>query len=106
MHQTFFKPAKGSAYMASKDRRADRRDAEQRELQDALKRDHRRCRFPHCAGKHRSLPLPIDPCHMTQPDGTKHRGIGGDKSEGQQRTQRQWIAAMCRRHHPLRARPD
>jgi hypothetical protein len=93
------KPARGSAYLASKDRRADRRDAEQKELQAALKRDGRKCRFPGCKGRYRNLELPIDPCHMWQPDGTKHRKMGGDFTG--QATQRQWICSMCRRHHVL-----
>lgn len=93
----FAKPAKGSAYLSSKDRRADRRDAEQKELQAALKREGRKCRWYDCTGTYRGLTLPIDPCHMTQPDGTKHRQMGGNPDGTA--TQKKWICALCRRHH-------
>lgn len=85
------KPVKGTALLASRQRRADRVAHEQREMQAALKRDERKCRVPRCefAGKK----LPIDPCHLT------HRGSGGNPSGD--RTRRDLIVSLCRVHHGL-----
>jgi len=85
------KPVKGSAYLAGRDRRADRRDAEQREMQAAMKRDRRRCRWPGCKGKHRGLDLPVDPSHQI------HRGFGGNPALD--RTTRATVIALCRKCH-------
>lgn len=93
------KPVRGSALLDQRKRRAQAIAHEQGELQAALKRDHRKCRWPGCNGKHHGLTLPIDPCHLRQPDGTKHRGMGGDRTG--ERTDRRYIAALCRRHHGL-----
>lgn len=89
---TNFKRAKGTAYMESKGRRADRVNAEQAALQAALKRDHRKCRWPNCTGKFRGLTLPIDPAHIFV-----HRGMGGDKLGT--RTAQNLICGLCREHH-------
>lgn len=94
-----FKAPKGSALLERKSRRAELVAHEQKELQAALKRDHRKCRFPGCSGKHRGQTLPIDPCHMKRPDGTWHRGPGGDATGI--RTDRRWALALCRAHHGL-----
>lgn len=88
---TLQKPALGTALLDRKDRRADRRAAEQMAMRAALKRDGRRCRWPGCTGKHRGLTLPVDPCHE------RHRGSGGNPKED--RTTRQTVLALCRRHH-------
>lgn len=87
---TNFKPARGTALLESRDRRAKRTAAEQKAMQAALKRDGRKCRFPAC--EFRSKRLPIDPCHAFQ-----HRGMGGDPSG--ERTSRALIVSLCRAHH-------
>lgn len=88
------KPAKGSGYMKAKDRRADRRNSEQKEMQAALDRDKRRCRWPGCKGTYRGLSLPIDPCHFIE-----HRGPGGNPDGT--RTRKDLIVALCRNCHTL-----
>lgn len=98
------KPPKGKALLASRERTSGRKAAEQKEMRAALDRDGggkgiRKCRFPACEFKSRNLP--IDPCHMRRPDGTKHRGIGGDKTETSERTEQAWICSFCRVHHGL-----
>jgi hypothetical protein len=94
------KPLKGSGLLDKRARRARQIAHEQLELQAALKRDHRKCRWPNCKGTHKGLSLPIDPCHLRQPDGgPKHRGSGGNPDGS--RTDRRYVAALCRRHHGL-----
>ena len=90
----FPKPAKGTAYLASKERRADRRDAEQREMHAALVRDKRQCRIPGCTGKFRGLELAKDAAHIF-----RHRGMGGNPALD--RTHRSDIACLCRRCHAM-----
>lgn len=91
-HQTFFKDPRGTALLHSRARRAERTAHEQREMQAALKRDGRVCRWPAC--EYRTKDLPIDPCHVFQ-----HRGMGGDPSGD--RTRQDLIMAACRMHHGL-----
>lgn len=86
------KPAKGAAYMASKDRRANRRDAEDAEMRAGRKRDGNRCRWPGCTGKYRGLDLPIDMAHFLE-----HRKMGGNPTGD--RTMADLVVALCRRHH-------
>lgn len=45
------------------------------------------------------MPLPIDPAHLKQPDGTWHRGPGGDRSKDMKATKRDFVLALCRHHH-------
>lgn len=85
------KPAKGSTYMAAKERRADRRDAEDAIMKQARQRDGNRCRWRTCTGKYRGLVLPIDICHNV------HRGMGGNPKLD--RTTRDQLVALCRKHH-------
>ena len=85
------KPTRGTALLKSRERRADRTAHEQREMQAALKRDGRVCRFPHC--EFRAKKLPIDPAHHV------HRGMGGDPKGT--RTTRATVIALCRSHHGL-----
>lgn len=94
------KPQKGAHRLERLDRRADTVQHEQREMQAAMKRDGRKCRFAHCTGSYRGIRQPIDPAHVTQPNSEKHRGMGGDRTGGT-RTSRQWVIALCRRHHEL-----
>lgn len=89
----FPKPMRGSALLERKERRANVKAHETREMQAALKRDGRKCRWPGCNGKYRGLTLPIDACHQ------KHRGSGGNPDGT--RTTRQTIISLCRRHHGL-----
>lgn len=89
----FPKPVRGSALLERRGRRADRKAAEDKAMRAALVRDRMRCRWPGCSGKHRGLTLPVDPCHLT------HRGMGGDGSGD--RTRRDLVVALCRRHHGL-----
>lgn len=86
----FAKPMRGESLLASRRRRAERVAHEQREMQAALKRDERRCRFPACEFK--SKKLPIDPCHAFG-----HRGAGGNPDGT--RTSRELVVALCRAHH-------
>lgn len=86
------KPLKGTALLESRQRSADRRAAEQKAMQAALKRDERKCRWPRC--EYAAKKLPIDAAHVFV-----HRGMGGDKSGT--RTSRELIAALCRVHHSL-----
>jgi len=102
MNGPLWKEARGTALKAAKERSAKRRAHEQRAMQAALDRDgggkgKRKCRVPTCAC--RSRKYAIDPVHITQPDGTKHRGMGGDKTGA--RTDRRWIVSMCRISHGL-----
>ena len=85
------KPMKGEALLDSRQRRADRVAQEQREMQAALHRDQRRCRFQPCVYEPKKLP--IDPCHQ------QHRGMGGDPSG--ERTTRESIVSLCRVHHGM-----
>ncbi len=85
----FPKPAKGTALLERRQRRADLVAHEQREMQAALQRDGRKCRVPRCEYAPRKLP--IDPCHL------KHRGMGGDPSG--ERTERKTVISLCRVHH-------
>ena len=88
----FPKPIKGTALLASRDRRATRKAHEDREMQAAKKRDGHVCRFPRCEFK--SKDLPIDPAHAF-----KHRGIGGNPKGDL--TSRELIVSLCRAHHGL-----
>lgn len=97
-HGANFKPIKGTALLERKKRRAKTVSHEQKELQACLKRDQRKCRFPGCNGKLHGQVLPIDPCHVKRPDGTWHRGAGGDRTGGT-KTDRRWSLSMCRAHH-------
>lgn len=90
--QTNFKQPRGTALLEARDRRAKRVAAEQKEMQAALKRDERRCRFPHCEFKGKKLP--IDPCHAFG-----HRGSGGNPDGT--RTAKALIVSLCRAHHGL-----
>lgn len=88
------KPAKGSGYMQAKDRRANRRDAEQSVMRAAKVRDHHQCRWPGCNGKYRGLELPIDACHAI------HRGPGGNP-DGSRTAATSQLVSLCRRHHQM-----
>jgi len=88
-HQTFPKPRRGDALLERRTKRAATVKAEQAEMQAALKRDGRKCRWPGCI--YAAKKLPIDACHLT------HRGMGGNPSRS--RTTRQQIVALCRIHH-------
>lgn len=92
-HVTFPKPAKGTAFMARKDRRADRVQAEQKVMQAALLRDGRRCRWPDCKGTYRGLTLPVDAAHFQG-----HRGPGGNP-DGSRTERTGQIVSLCRECH-------
>jgi hypothetical protein len=85
------KEPRGTALLASRQRRADRVAAEQKEMQAALIRDGRVCRWHACEFKGRKLP--IDPCHQN------HRGSGGNPDGT--RTTRATVISLCRAHHGL-----
>lgn len=85
------KPSKGSGYLAGKDRRADRKQAEDKEMAATRKRDGNRCRWHGCNGKYRGLDLPIDVAHES------HRGMGGNAKLD--RTTTAGLICLCRRHH-------
>lgn len=81
------KPRKGDKWLATKATKAERRAHEQREMQAALRRDKRTCRFPRCEFKG----MPVDPAHLD------HRRMGGNPSGD--KTDRTTVLALCRRHH-------
>ena len=83
------KPAKGSALLASRERRAGRTAHEVEKMAQAKVRDGFQCRVPRC--EYRSKDLPIDPAHKV------HRGMGGDPRGT--RTERETIISLCRVHH-------
>lgn len=83
------KPDRGSGLIARREKRASRTAAEKKEMQAALTRDGRQCRFPQCGYKH--LKLKADPCHQT------HRGMGGNPKGD--RTTRATVITLCRIHH-------
>lgn len=83
------KPARGTALLASRQRRAERTAHEQREMQAALRRDERKCRVPRC--EYATKKLRIEPAHMV------HRGMGGDPSG--ERTTRATVISLCLVHH-------
>lgn len=84
-----WKPAKGTALLQARERRASRVAAEQKVMQAALRRDEHKCRVPRC--EYASKKLPIDPAHKV------HRGIGGDPRGT--RTTLDTIIGLCRIHH-------
>jgi hypothetical protein len=89
-HQTFPKPRRGDALLERRTKRAATVRAEQAEMQAALKRDGRKCRWPGCI--YAAKKLPIDACHVVQ-----HRGMGGNPRGD--RTTRNQIMTLCRIHH-------
>lgn len=88
-HETFWKPAKGSGWLASKERSAERKAAERKVMDEAVRLDEHRCRVPRCPFMSRKPK--IDPCHV------QHRGMGGDPTG--ERTTVDSIIALCRPHH-------
>lgn len=86
------KPIKGAHLLDRRETRRKRVAAEQKHMQDALRRDSRKCRLvPKCEYAKRDLP--IDPCHQ------QHRGHGGNPKGD--RTTRQTVIAGCRIHHGM-----
>lgn len=85
------KPRKGDYAIASRERRAERVAAEQKEMQAALVRDKRECRWPACPWKPKKLR--IEAAHQA------HRGMGGNPDGT--RTTRQTVIALCLRHHQM-----
>ena len=86
------KPAKGSHWLAVRQQRAERKNNERREMDAAKRRDGHTCRWPRC--EYISQKPRIECAHVFQ-----HRGMGGDKSHGQLRTQRRDLMALCFIHH-------
>lgn len=80
------KPLKGEKALDRKQTRRDRVKAEQAEMRAALVRDRMKCRYPRC-----TTGFTVDPCHQ------QHRGMGGNPKVD--RTTRQTVIALCRRHH-------
>jgi hypothetical protein len=91
-HQTFAKPLRGSFLLERRERKAELKAHEQREMQAAKKRDGGVCRWPGCRYAKRK-DIPVDACHMT------HRGAGGNPDGS--RTTRASIWTACRIHHGL-----
>lgn len=89
---TFPKPARGTAYLEGRTRRAARRNAEQSVMRAAKKRDGGKCRRPGCKGTFEGLRLPIDACHGV------HRGAGGNP-DGSRTAETRQIISLCRWHH-------
>lgn len=83
---SFPKPVRGSYALDRKATKAQRKQHEQREMQAALVRDHRKCRVPRC-----TTGLKVDPCHL------KHRGMGGNPKGD--RTTRATVISLCRLDH-------
>lgn len=90
-HGDLTKPLPGEARKDRHARRLTTKAHETREMQAALKRDGKKCRVPRC--EFAKLNLIIDPCHE------RHRGMGGNPNGN--RTTRQTVIALCRRHHRL-----
>ncbi len=92
-HQTFFKPIRGVALLARREKRAVTVKLEQQAMQAAKKRDGGKCRWPRC--EYAKKQLPIDAAHFIQ-----HRGIGGDPT-GRRTASKALIVSLCRIHHSL-----
>lgn len=84
------KPLRGEYDLARKARRQDVVSHERKEMQAALDRDGRKCRWPRCPFRNK---LKADPAHL------QHRGMGGNPRKD--RTTRDSVIALCRRHHDL-----
>lgn len=84
------KPRKGTAQLAARERSAARKAQERREMQKARVRDGG-CRYPGCACRRHHLR--VDVCHE------EHRGMGGDKSVGSQRTRPDKLLSLCLTRH-------
>ena len=82
------KPQKGEAILERRERRADLKAHERKEM-DAARRRDRGCRWPGCDCKR--LHLTIHVCHRI------HRGAGGDPSG--ERTQRKLLISLCAIKH-------
>ncbi len=88
------KPLAGTGKLERDARKATHKAHEQREMQAAKKRD-KVCRFPRCPfTKH----LVLDPAHL------RHRGMGGNPKGD--RTTRDSVITLCRRHHDQFDRGD
>ena len=85
------KPGRGDTWKAGKDRTAERKAHERREMDAAKKRDGNKCRVPRCEWMPKKPR--IEAAHM---DGS-HRGMGGNKDGS--RTERKKVIALCLVHH-------
>ncbi len=83
------KPAKGSHWLASKQRRAERVAAENDVMRQAKVRDGYRCRFPGC--EYMSKKPRLETAHQ------RHRGIGGNPDGS--RTTLPELVTLCWLHH-------
>jgi hypothetical protein len=86
---TNFKPAKGAAWLASKERKRDRKAEEEKTMQAVKRRDHYTCRYPECP--HMRLEPRVEACHRD------HRSMGGNP-EGD-RTTLETLICFCFLHH-------
>jgi hypothetical protein len=87
--QTNFKPPKGTAWKALKQRKADIKTHERKVMDEARKRDGGVCRVPRC--EHAPRKPRIEVAHQN------HRGMGGNPTGD--KTTRQTCIALCWLHH-------
>lgn len=90
MHQTFTKPAKGSALLERRGRKAERNSHEKAEKRAVMLRDGHQCRWPAC--EFRSLKVRIEAAHVMG-----HKGWGGNPAND--RSERHMMLALCFLHH-------
>jgi hypothetical protein len=90
-HQTFPKPARGTALLARRTKRRELVAHEQKEMRAAKKRDEGKCRRPRCP--YAKDKLTIHAAHMV------HRGMGGDPTGT--RSSRETIISLCAIHHGM-----
>lgn len=83
------KPVKGDDWKRSRQRRAERRLHERKQMDAAKRRDGNKCRVPRC--EHAPRSPRIEPAHYI------HRGMGGNPSGD--RTERALIVSLCFLHH-------
>jgi hypothetical protein len=89
--QPLWKDREGSAWLDSKERTAERKNYERKQMDDAKVRDARTCRFPHC--EYMPKKPRIEAAHKKD----EHRGIGGNPALD--RTERKKLITFCFIHH-------
>jgi len=86
------KPPRGEVWLEGRQRRADRKAREDREMAAAKRRDGNVCRWPRCEVM-RKEPR-IEAAHVFE-----HRKMGGDRTETSERTRRNQLMGLCVVHH-------
>lgn len=91
------KPPRGEGWLEGRQRRADRKAREDKAMDEARRRDLANChgcRWPRCEFMPKKPRLEV--AHVFQ-----HRGMGGDRTDASERTQRNQLLLACFIHHDL-----